>query len=252
MKYLNVPNHDYSGTNLSDTGRSTENNKHQPDNVKRSKKPLTKPGALESAKPEKLNFFKTGETSEPNELELPDQHKRFHFKSFKEKIIKSKNQNTLNFNNLNILVEGNHSVYEPIVTSFKNFSQNTTAQNNSTKGLPDKVPTTALNQFKSPEKKSAMTEVRKTSDSMADLTFKKKYLRSRGMGRNMRPNSSVGLERQRLESPVLFYKSNNNPSMPIFKRDSLKQKKPVEMVPMEMLQNLKYEITSLTCRANPS
>ena len=27
MKYLKIPSHDYSGTNLSETGRSTENNK---------------------------------------------------------------------------------------------------------------------------------------------------------------------------------------------------------------------------------
>lgn len=192
-----------------------------------------------------------GEPSETQDPNSQSESKHFHFKSFKEKIIKNKNQNTLNFNNLNILVEGTHAAYEPIVTSFKNFSHSANVQKKSTRRLPEQAPGVDLNQFKSPDKKDT-TGIRRVSESMTDLTFKKKYLRSRGGGRNMRPNSSVVLDRQRNDSPVLFYKSENNPDLPIFKSDSFKRKKPPEAGQMETIQNLKYQITGLTCRTNSS
>lgn len=237
MKYLKAPSQDCSGTNLSETAKSAETHRAPLEATERQAN--VGAGRANARQATVLNLFKSGEQRDDQPAGASRQ---FQFKSFKDSIVKAKNQNTLNFNNLNILMKGGPA---PMVTSFKHFAQ-TPAASKVLDEVPELSREARLASFRSPDKREAGVRRRRVCESMADLTFKKKFLRPPPGTRRARPGSSILLERQQADSGLLLYRTQTRGAAPALKAPP--PRAPAEQAPSELLQNLKYQVTNLTCK----
>lgn len=180
-------------------------------------------------------------TENPISLQERVSDQKFQFKSFKESIIRNKNQNTLNFNNLNIVVEGNTNNYEPLVTSFKNLSSS-----NHNKQLKTSIVRSKTNEerqsYTSPHKYSKRKFKKEDNN---DLTFKKKYQKGLKVRHTKERSGFVKTSEQ---SPFILYKNKDGQTPMFFKSDSFKRNKSSDLQQIESIQNLKYKVTNLMCK----
>ena len=142
---------------------------------------------------------------------------------------------------MNILVEGHRNHYEPVVTSFKNFSPPV--------HMAKKGPVSPLNLLQPNQREESTSQhptLKNRVGSGINLTFKKKYEDAKNIKRRALSNQSLVKNRDRFDSPIAILQNGaggyTKPAF--FKTESVSRPHASNLQP-EVVKSLQFEISNL-------